>query len=67
MAYCRATFKKSKLQGMTTYKPMIITPDWDRVFDVDYASIDCAVGYAQEEAAIVNASHDRVVNGGDYV
>ena len=61
MAYCKATFKKSKLQGMTTYKPVIITPYWDRVFDIHYASIDCAAGYAQEECDAVNASHDRVV------
>jgi hypothetical protein len=58
MAYnCIATFEKSTCQGRPTYKPKIITDFWYRTFDVDYASLDCALGYAREECEQLERVH----------
>jgi hypothetical protein len=58
MAYnCKATFEKSKLQGRHTYKPKIVTDYWERVFDIHYASLDCALGYAREECESIGRVH----------
>ena len=58
MAYnCKATFERSQLQGKRTYKPKIVTDYWERVFDVDFASFDCAIEYAQEECESIRRVH----------
>ena len=65
MAYnCKATFERSQLQGKRTYKPKIETDYWERVFDVDFASFDCAIEYAREECATIELTH-RVTREGE--